>query len=207
MRTAWWILVTVAGCGIAGGIAHFPGSFPVGSGTQTEVSPSAGVFGLVMGTILALPLGVGQWRLLRHSTGIGIRWIFATAFGVGLMHAVGDSLPAASAWGLAGAADGWVAVGAIGGLAIGALQTLAARGRVLAWTWIATNAFAWPIGIALGLWLADAAGLMTQSGPDAWTQQHLLVGLVAGLVAGTLTAPLLARSRPLVPAGAPAFSE
>lgn len=204
MRTAWWILVTVAGCAIAGGIAHFPGSFPVGSGT--EVSPSAGVFGLVMGTIFALPLGVGQWRVLRRSPGVGIRWIFATALGVGLMHALGDGLPAASGWSLAGAADGWVGAGAIGGLAIGALQALAARGRVLAWTWIVTNTLAWPFGIALGLWLADTAGLMTQSGPGAWTQQHLLVGVVAGLVAGTLTALLLARSRPLVPAGAPALS-
>jgi hypothetical protein len=205
VRSFLWVVATVAGCAIAGALGHFPGSFPVGSGTQAEFSPSAAAFGLVMGTILALPLGVGQWLVLRRVPGVGARWIAATALGIGLMHALGDGLPAPWDWGLARAADGWVAVGAIGGLGIGSLQALAARGRLLAWTWIAASAIGWPFGIATGLWLADAAGLMAQSGPGAWAQQHLLVGVVAGLLAGALTGAMLPRPRPLTPAGATAF--
>jgi len=200
-----WIFATVAGCAVAGAIGHFPGSFPIGSGTQSEFSTSAGAFGLIMGTILALPLGLMQWLVVRRFPGVGARWIPATALGVGLMHALGDGFPAPSSAGIAGAAEGWVVVGTIGGLAIGTLQARAARGRLLAWTWIVTSAVAWPAGIAAGLWLADRIGLMTQSGPGAWAQQHLLVGAIAGLVAGVLTGALLPRRRTFEPLGAGAL--
>ncbi len=205
MRSLFWVAATVAGCAIAGAIAHFPGSFPVGSGTQTEFSPSAATFGLVMGAVFALPLGVAQWLVLRRSLGVGKRWIGATALGVGVMHALGDGLPAPWGWGGAGVADGWLAVGALGGLSIGLLQALAANGRLVVWTWIAGAAIAWPVGIAMGLWLAYAVGLMAQSGPAAWAQQHLLVGAVTGLIVGVLTGALLPRASRLGPAGATAF--
>lgn len=205
MRSFLWVVATVAGCAVAGALGHFPGSFPVGSGTQSEFTPSAAAFGLVMGTILALPLGVGQWLVLRRSPGVGKRWIAATALGVGLMHALGDGAPAPGGTGVLAASDGWLAVGATGGLAIGFLQALAARGRLVAWTWAAGNAIAWALGIAAGLAIAYGSGLMAQSGPAAWAQQHALVGAVAGLVAGGLTGVLIPRSRPPMPAGATAF--
>jgi hypothetical protein len=46
---------------------------------------------------------------------------------------------------------------------------------------------------------------MTQSGPGAWAQQHLLVGAIAGLVVGVLTGALLPRRRPFGPLGAAAY--
>ena len=158
-----------------------------------------------MGTIFALPLGVAQWLVLRRSLGVGKRWIAATALGIGLMHALGDGLPAPTGADALAASDGWLAVGAVGGLAIGSLQALAARRRLVAWTWVAGNAIAWPLGIAAGLAIAYGTGLMAQSGPTAWAQQHALVGVVTGLVAGTLTGTLLPRGRSPKPAGATAF--
>lgn len=205
MRLPLWVAATVGGCAIAGAVAHFPGSFPVGSGTQTEVSPSAATFGLVMGTIFALPLGVAQWLVLRRSLGVGKRWIVATALGIGLMHALGDGLPASDNWGPARFVGGWLAVGAVGGATVGTLQAFAAAGRVVAWTWIVGSAIAWSCGITAGLLLAAMIGLMAQSGPAAWAQQHLLVGVVAGVVAGILTGTLLPRARPPKAAGATAF--
>ncbi len=203
MHLVRWVAATVAGCAIAGAVGHFPGSFPVGSG-QTEFSSSAATFGLVMGTMFGLPLGVAQWLVLRRPVGVGKLWIVATALGVGLMHALGDGLPAFNS-NPARFVGGWAAVGAIGGLGVGVLQALAARGRIIAWTWIAGAVLAWPIGIAAGLLLAAASGLMTQSGPAAWAQQHALVAVVAGLAVGTLSSMLLPRVRPSTPAGATAF--
>lgn len=196
VRSMYWVAATVAGCAVAGAIGHFPGSFPVGSGTQSEFSPSAGAFGLLMGTIFALPLGVAQWLVLRRSIGIGRRWIVATALGIGVMHALGDGLPASDGWGPARFAGGWLAVGAIGGAAVGLLQVLAANGRLVAWTWMVGSAIGWSCGITAGLLLAAMVGLMTQSGPAAWAQQHLFVGVVAALVAGILTGALLPHGRP-----------
>lgn len=203
MHLVLWVAATVAGCAIAGAVAHFPGSFPVGSG-QAEFSSSAAAFGLVMGTIFGLPLGAAQWLVLRRSVGLGKRWIVATALGVGLMHALGDGLPAPWSWGAFRFVDGWLAVGAVGGLGIGALQALAARGRLVAWTWIAGAAVGWSSGITAGLLLAAATGLMTQSGPAAWAQQHMLVGVVAGLFAGILSGALLRRVETLAPRSAAA---
>lgn len=158
-----------------------------------------------MGTIFAVPLGVAQWLVLRRSLGVGKRWIAATALGVGVMHALGDGLPAPWRWGPVGMADGWLAVGTLGGVGIGTLQALASQGRLAPATWIVANAIAWPLGIATGLWLAYGSGLMAQSGPGAWAQQHLLVGVVAGAVVGVLTGALLPRARPPKAAGATAF--
>lgn len=194
MRLLGWVAATVVGCAIPGAIGHFPGSFPVGSGTQTEFAPAAAAYGLAIGTILALPLGVAQWLVARGSAGIGKRWIAATAVGVGIMHALGDGLPAPGIWGPLGVADGWLATGALGGVAVGALQASAARGRLVRWTWIAGSAVAWSVGIVAGLQLAYAVGLMAQTGPGAWALQHLLVGVVAGLITGILTGALLPRT-------------
>lgn len=170
----------------------------MGSGTQTEFSASAATFGLVMGTIFALPLGVAQWLVVRRSLSVGKRWIVATALGVGVMHALGDGLPAPWGWGPAGLADGWLAVGTLGGLGIGILQVLASPGRISPASWVVANAIAWPFGIVTGLWLAYAVGLMAQSGPGAWAQQHLLVSVIAGLTVGVVTGALLTRSGPLM---------
>lgn len=204
MRSLTWVAATVAGCAIAGAIAHFPGSFPVGSGTQAEVSLSAATFGLVMGTLFALPLGVAQWLVLRRSLGVGKRWIVATAVGVGLMHAAGDGAPAPYGTGILGIGDGWIAIGALGGFIIGTQQVLAARGRLVAWMWVAGSVIAWPLGILAGLSIAHGIGLMTQTGPAAWTQQHALVAVITGLVVGVLTGTLLPRAWPPMGAGATA---
>lgn len=205
MRLLLWVVATVVGCAIPGVIGHFPGSFPVGSGTQSAFAPPAAAYGLVMGTIFALPLGIAQWLVLRRSPGIGKRWIVATAVGVGVMHAAGDGAPAQYGTGILAAGDGWLAVGALGGFLIATQQVLAARGRLVAWTWIVGSVIAWPLGIVAGLSIAHGTGLMAQTGPAAWAQQHALVGVVTGLVVGILTGVLIPRPRPLTPATASAF--
>lgn len=154
-----------------------------------------------MGTLFALPLGVAQWLVLRRSLGVGKRWIVATALGIGLMHALGDGLPASDSWGPARFVGGWLAVGAIGGAGVGVLQALAATGRLVAWTWIVGAAIAWSCGISAGLLLAAMMGLMAQSGPAAWAQQHALVAVITGLVVGVLTGTLLPQARAPKPAG------
>ena len=204
MRLMLWIVATVVGCAIAGAIGHFPGSFPVGSGTQTEVSPSAMGTGFLMGTLLAFPLGIAQWLVLR-GLGIGPRWIAATAIGVGLMHSAGDGAPAPYGTGILAVGDGWLAVGALGGFVIATQQVLVASGRLVAWTWVVGSVIAWPLGIVAGLSIAHGTGLMAQTGPAAWAQQHTLVAVVTGLVVGVLTGVLIPRGRPATPAAATAF--
>jgi len=200
-----WVAATVAGCLVAGVVAHFPGSFPVGSGTQTELSVPAAAFGLAMGTLFGLPLGLLQWLVVRRSPGIGRPWILATALGVGVMHALGDGAPAPAGGGGLAAADGWLAIGAVGGLAVGALQALAGARVLVVWTWVVGSTIAWPLGIAAGLAAAHSSGLMAATGPAAWAQQHALVGAIAGLIAGILTGALMPRGRPALPARASAY--
>ncbi len=135
-RPWWqWLLVALA-FPVAGLIGHLV------AGRVDSVS--AAILG---GVVTGAGLGVAQWLLLRHR-GIGIRWIPATAAGLGVGLAVGAALVSYRT-----DITSLVAMGAVSGLGVGLAQgaMVGNTKRMLGWS-VATAAL-WAVG-----WATTTAG-------------------------------------------------
>jgi hypothetical protein len=103
------------------------------------------VSGALGGALAGAVIGAAQWLVLRRYLRVGPEWILATALGV----AIGDGVGAL----LTGAGTGIGALlitGLVTGGAVGLLQWVLLRGRLLAaGLWVPVVAIAWPVGWAV----------------------------------------------------------
>ena len=135
-RPWWrWLLVALA-FPVAGEIGHLV------AGRVDSVT--AAIRG---GVVTGAGLGAAQWALLRRR-GVGIRWIPATAAGLGVGLAAGSAMVSYST-----DISSLALMGAICGLAVGIAQgaTLGSTKRMLGWA--ATTATLWAVG-----WTVTTAG-------------------------------------------------
>ncbi|MDP9996788.1 MULTISPECIES: hypothetical protein [Pseudarthrobacter] len=169
LYAASWFLITVVAYGISGVTFHFPGSFPPNNG---EAFNWAGIAGAVVnGLGTGILVGISQRYLIRKIIPNSWRWSAVSTFALWLIHAVGDTFPDSVALPL---------IFNLGGLVIGALQWWAVRWPArYGLTWLAASALSWSVG----LWLCR----VLVSGGD-WRTEHLVTGLLGGLVIGVVTA-------------------
>jgi hypothetical protein len=135
-RPWWrWLLVALA-FPVAGEIGHLV------AGRVDSVSAA-----IIGGVVTGAGLGAAQWALLRRR-GVGIRWIPATAAGLGVGLAAGAALVSYRT-----DISSLALMGAICGLAIGIAQgaMLGSIRRMVGWT-VATTAL-WAVG-----WTVTTAG-------------------------------------------------
>lgn len=118
--------------------------FPLGGSVALLVVGSVGgmVDGAVGGALAGAVVGAAQWLVLRGRLAVGLLWIPATAFGLGVGDAVGAALTGAGT----GIGD-LIVTGLASGLAVGLLQWALLRRLVrAAWIWPPVVTVAWPLG-------------------------------------------------------------
>lgn len=178
MNSAAWILATAVGFALTGAGLHSPGASAVG-GSFYDWDVSAALFGAFLGAIAGAFTGLLQLVALRTRA---LRLLLATAFAVGVAHALADGAPAM--WGVA-------VVAGLSGLAGAAAYAWATRIRDL--RLIGVVAIAWSGGWLAAVALAGALGLSAGSAPSAWATEHAVIGAVLGLAVGAATSPAMRR--------------
>ena len=131
------------------------------------------VFAFITGAVAGAVLGLAQWVALgRHVS--AVRWIGATAAGLGVSFVIVQMLGATSS----AAAP---LIGAVTGLGVGLAQAVLRSDRIpQAFVWIPTMGIAWSIG-----WVVTASiGVQAEAG---WP----VVGVSGALVAQALSGAVL----------------
>lgn len=169
-----WALITIALFTISGFLFHFPGALPPNNGNSFFAAGFAGA--VVNGLPAGILVGLSQMFVLRVAGVRSWRWVAGTAVALWLTHTVGDVFPDPL---------GIPLMVLLGGLLLGALQWWALRwpGRD-GLLWMATTAACW----SLGLWL----GFLMGAGSH-WRTEHILAGLMTGLLLGVGTGVLWLR--------------
>ena len=171
LKAIGWVAGTVVGLAIGGFAFHFPGSFG-----EYFWQPAAMVFGVLLGAINGLVVGVCQWAGLGFPSGRAPRLMGAMAIGVGVSHGLADG--SASGIGLA-------VVALLGGVAVAAGYAWAFDARRPAL--LAASVIGWTAGWLIGDWLTALWRMPWTETPVGWSQEHLVVGVVVGVVWGVAT--------------------
>lgn len=173
LRAVGWIVATTIGLVVGGFVLHFPGSF----GELGSVDLGAAIFGVILGFVTGLFIGLIQWVPLRLSRGAGGSLLLAMGIGIGVTHAVNDGGPNSL---------GLIGVSILSGLGMllafaGPLQ----ERRPIA---LATCFVAWTGGLVLADVVTEAIGMPFSETPVGWSTHHAAEGLIVGLVWATATA-------------------
>lgn len=163
-----WSLVTTVAYAISGFLFHFPGAFPPSNG---EAFIAGGIIGAIInGLGTGLLVGLSQGHLIRRICPGSWRWATATVVALWAIHTVFDTFPDRLALPL---------LLVLGGLVLGCLQWGAVRWPpAYGLTWLAVSAISWSVG----LWLSRRITIGTD-----WRTEHIITGLVAGLLIGAMT--------------------
>jgi hypothetical protein len=170
----WWLLINILGFAIAGLLFHnfpFAFSFPPNLRQWGEFEIGAAIFGgLAFGVVPALPIGFGQWMILRRYFHLSRWWIVSTPLGIGLLHFLNDGFP--------NAYDQSAAV-LVSGLLVGILQWNLIRPAInsSAKWWIVASVLGWSIGWLIGLLIFNFGELSALH----YSQKHGLLGITMGL--------------------------
>lgn len=146
-------------------------AFPPNNGESFNLDGISGA--LVNGLPTGILVGISQMLVLRMSGLRSWRWTAGTAVALWLIHTIGDVFPDSMAL---------PAMVLLGGLLLAGLQWWALR-----WSprrglpWLVATGVSWSLGMWLGLQLAGGSG---------WRTEHVLAGLVTGLLLGLATAAL-----------------
>lgn len=167
-----WIVAITIGLTLGGAALHFPGSY----GSPT-FSVSEGVFGVILGGVNGLFVGVLTWIGLRLSRRDGLRVLAMMVVSVGVTHAINDGSSTDLPFAFYAAIAGLVTAGA-------AALTLGERRPVL----LVVIGAAWMVGLIIGGWSGNMIGLPLTETRLGWAQDHAWDGLVAGIVWGIATA-------------------
>lgn len=181
-RSRWlfaaaWALATTVTFTASGFLFHFPGALPPNNGDSFNASGFLGA--LINGMLTGALVGLGQMFLLRTAGLSSWRWAAGTAVALWLIHTVGDVLTDPLATPLMVLLGGFL----LGGLQWWALQWPPRQGL----PWLIGNTVAW----SLGMWLSRLSGDRLD-----WRAEHVLVGVVTGLLLGLATALLWLRMLP-----------
>jgi hypothetical protein len=184
MRGVGWVLATTVGLVVGGFVLHFPGSF----GDLATSSVSAAIFGLVLGFINGVFVGLLQWLALRLSRAAGGALLLAMGIGIGVTHAVNDGGP--NSIGLLG-----VSVLSGLGMALAFFGPLGERRPVA----LGTCFVAWVAALIIADIVTNAVGMPFSETPVGWSTHHAAEGLIVGLVWAVATAaiglPAILRAR------------
>ncbi len=180
-----WSLANAIGFGVGSAVTF--SAFMISSLIGSLDSPSPTSWTLIKVLLWAAVgalLGVMQWFILKRQgiwTGQQSRWIIASAIGLGIaMDRSGYTLFSGTPSVLLTIAK-WTWLGVV----VGATQWFVLRQRVnRAERWILANAIGWPIGMAVGEFLAGKALMWLLIGPAIW-------GIVVGSVCGAITGSFL----------------
>lgn len=171
-RRTRWVIANVAGLAFAGFLLHFPGS----PGGFYRWDTSAVIFGLILGAISGVILGLIQAGLLT-SRRAALGLVGTMAIGVGVSHGLADGSPASLPL---------VALAAAGGVALAAGLVLCLgehRPAVVA-VW----GLAWTAGWLVADKAIVALGLTGGTEPIDWSIEHAAFGVIMALVWGVSTA-------------------
>ena len=174
-----WVLMSTVGFALGGFLFHFP--FGFSNTLSFDLENARG--GFVQGAFTGVVIGTLQFLALRKVISGAGWWIVATLVGIGVVHAIGDSIPDTIAF--------WM-LALPSGVLVGLLQWLVLyRSFSKAGWWVAATSVSWPFGLIVGMVIDQSTGLMLLNGPDGWAMQHSVVGAVTGAVVGTITGAVL----------------
>ncbi len=168
-----WVAATTVGIAVGGFVLHFPGSF----GELVSWDPVALIFGALLGFVTGVWVGLFQWAALRLPRGQGGRLLLVMGVGVGVTHALNDGAPASL---------GLPIVTVASGLAMTAAVARLLRERRPAV--LAANFVGWTGGLLLAALTVGWMGLPWEETPVGWSTEHMVDGIVVGLIWGGLTA-------------------
>jgi hypothetical protein len=172
-RGAVWVLTTTLGLAVGGFIFHFPGSF----GGLPGWDVTATVFGLLIGFVSGVVVGLVQWAGLLLPRREGMRLLLWMGVGIGITHALHDGGPDALTR---------VGVSAASGVVMAAAYVWAIRDRR------PMPAIVVGVAWAAALFVANEAtnrmGLPWEDTPVGWSTDHMFNGLIAGVIWGAATA-------------------
>ena len=83
-----WIVATAIGLVVGGVMFHFPGSFG-----ELSWQPVALVFGVIIGFVTGLFVGLAQWAALLLRRRAGMRLLLWMATGIAVTHGLNDGAP------------------------------------------------------------------------------------------------------------------
>ena len=167
-----WIVAITIGFTMGGAALHFPGSYG-----SSAFDPAAGVFGLILGAVNGLFVGVLAWVALLLSLRAESRVVAMMAVMVGVTHGINDGSSTQLPFAVYAVVACLVTAGA-------ARWILGERRPVV----LAVIGGAWAIGLIVGSWSGNLIGLPLTETQLGWAQDHGWDGLVAGLVWGIATA-------------------
>ena len=172
-RSAIWVLTTTLGLAVGGFIFHFPGSF----GEVFEWDLTATIFGLLIGIVSGVVVGLMQWAGLLLPRREGIRLLLWMGVGIGITHALHDGGPDALTR---------VGVSSLSGLVMAAAYVWAIRDRRPVPAIVV--GVAWAVALFVANEATNRMGLPWEDTPVGWSTDHLFSGLIAGVIWGVATA-------------------
>jgi hypothetical protein len=172
-RGVVWVLTTTLGLAVGGFIFHFPGSF----GGLPGWDITATVFGLLIGFVSGVVVGLLQWAGLLLGRREGIRLLLWMGVGIGITHALHDGGPDSLTR---------VGVSAVSGLVMAAAYLWAIRDRRPVPAVVVGVAWAGALFVANEA--TNRMGLPWEDTPVGWSTDHLFSGLIAGVIFGIATA-------------------
>jgi WD40 repeat protein len=183
----WWVLASFGGWVIFTYlffVAVAPLRLYLGLDPQDINVLSGASIGVLMGTLLGIPVGLFQWLALREYLPRASRWLVATLFGLSLGTAMGmvTLVPAITDPGLYYGSFWRFALPAtlLPGIMVGLTQHLILQRHFKdAWWWLVPSALSWPV-----LFFVVLVGYI---GGDASIGLLIflpLAGLIAGLISG-----------------------
>ena len=172
-RGVVWVLTTTLGLAIGGFIFHFPGSF----GEVDEWDLTATIFGLLIGFVSGVVVGLTQWAGLLLPRREGIRLLLWMGVGIGITHALHDGGPDSLTR---------VGVSAVSGLVMATTYVWAIRDRRPVPAVVV--GVAWAVALFVANEATNRMGLPWEDTPVGWSTDHMFNGLIAGPIFGIATA-------------------
>ncbi len=173
IRGAIWVLMTTLGMAVGGFLFHLPGSF----GGLPGWDLTATIFGLLIGFVSGIVVGLLQWAGLLLPRREAIRLLLWMGVGIGVTHALHDGGPdALSRFG----------VSALSGLVMAAAYVWAIRDRRP--IPVGVVGVAWAVAIYAANEATNRMGLPWEETPIGWSTDHMFDGLIAGVIFGVATA-------------------
>jgi hypothetical protein len=185
----WWVLATTLSGAVGGavGIAMGDDVFSVAlNDFDLDRDRAQSITWGMLGIVLGMMIGLGQWLVLRRHIAQGAWWIVATTLG----GVIGGAMGSAVGYAVFGAVGSLVGVGvgsAVGGATVGVAQWLVLRRHFTqgAW-WIVATTLGIVVGVSMGGGMVNVVGFA-----GGRTASGAVGSAVGGAIFGFVTAFVL----------------